>query len=157
MTGFEPEPYCCQCISTIETSISLKSIKKYGYSLCEDCQIWFSTKVFYTTQETLQLYFALRRLEIKAELEKKEELKRSDIRISGSAILIEVDTQHHNHNHEQTIKDLHQQLSHPASNDHPVRIPSPLIKWELPQVTRLIYNAVYRHDNARIFPKSRRA
>ncbi|HEX4851133.1 MAG TPA: hypothetical protein VFV08_10020, partial [Puia sp.] len=52
--------HCQQCNSAIDLLVSDKSIKKYGYSLCEDCQIWFTTKVFYTTKETIQLYFTLK-------------------------------------------------------------------------------------------------
>jgi hypothetical protein len=62
---------CQQCSSKLQVYQYNKSLKKFGYVLCEDCQIWFISKVFNTTKEMMAFYFTLKQRGVPVLLEKK--------------------------------------------------------------------------------------
>ncbi|PWT75243.1 MAG: hypothetical protein C5B59_09440 [Bacteroidetes bacterium] len=130
---------CQQCNSAIDALHSDKSVKKYGYSLCEDCQIWFITKVFNTTRETIQLYFALKARGIHPVLEVKEGLKRNEIIFPQFDIHIEVDChQHHHYHRDEALKDLENICQGYQGGICELQIPQALIRWNLNETADIL-------------------
>jgi hypothetical protein len=140
---------CCQCNSRIEQAAYNFSIKKYKFPLCEDCQIWFIGKIFHTTKETLQLYFALKHKGLPVNLEKHYRYKKAEIIVQEANLHIEVDRTHTQANIAQALLDLKNKQT--ASQD-PVltlKVPESLVKFNMEQTTDLIERCVMENLSAR--------
>jgi hypothetical protein len=139
MIEFSNDHFCLQCNSKIDSKVSEYSLKKYKFPLCEDCQIG---KVFNTTKETIQLYFALKGKGILAQLEKHDKFKRVDIAIEESQLHIEVDGSQQNYNVTEALQDLKRTYLDIPNGSITLRIPNSLVKFNIDQTSEIIYKLV---------------
>jgi very-short-patch-repair endonuclease len=134
--------FCLQCNSKIDAKTFEYSLKKYKFPLCEDCQIWFIGKVFDTTKETIQLYFALRGRGVTAQLEKHDKLKRVDIAIEESHLHIEVDSVQQNYNVTEALQDLKKTYFDLPDGFFTLRVPNSLVKFNIDQTSDIIHKLI---------------
>ena len=139
--------FCLQCSSQIDSKTFEYSQKKYKFPLCEDCQIWFIGKVFNTTKETIQLYFALKGRGIRAQLEKYDNLKRVDIAIEESQLLIEVDGSQQNYNVTEALHDLKKTYFDLPNGSVTLKVPNSLVKFKIDQTSDIIYHLVIENKS----------
>jgi hypothetical protein len=140
---------CCQCNSRIEQATYNFSIKKYKFPLCEDCQIWFIGKIFHTTKETLQLYFALKHKGLAVNLEKHYKYKKAEIIIAQAKVHIEVDRSHGQANMAQALLDLKNLPGDARDPFLTLKVPEVLVKFSMEQTTDLIQRHVIENMTAR--------
>lgn len=133
---------CLQCNSQIDEATFHRSMKKYKFPLCEDCQIWFVGRIFHATPETIQLYFALKGRGIAAQLEKPDQYKRADIAISGSNLHIEVNGSHQNYNATEALRELKKYLNDFNQESITLKIPGSLVKFNIEQTSDIILKIV---------------
>ena len=97
MKSYNDSHLCClDCAAPITISVFIFSSTNFGLSLCMHCQATFKEKSRKTTKETLDLYIALRKKKVPAELEKWDGHKTIDIAVVPARVNIEVDGQQHN-------------------------------------------------------------
>jgi hypothetical protein len=137
-----PRHTCLQCNSRIDPPTFQRSIKKYKFPLCEDCQIWFLGKIFHTAPETLQLYFALRSKGIDARLERQNRYKRTDIAIQSRNLHIEINSAHQHHNALEALEELRTHTNVSEAGKTLLRIPGSLLKFHIEQTSYIIQQIV---------------
>ncbi|MFN3773848.1 DUF559 domain-containing protein [Cloacibacterium normanense] len=81
-----------------------------------------------TTEETIRLYFALKKREVPAQLEKYDGFKHIDIAVPEAKINIEVDGIHHNFNSTQALRDLKRTYHSFLKGYYTLRIPNSLVR-----------------------------
>ncbi|HEV3252109.1 MAG TPA: hypothetical protein VGZ71_14210 [Puia sp.] len=142
MVDSSKDHFCLQCNSKIDSKAFEYSLKKYKFPLCEDCQIWFIGKVFDTTKETIQLYFALKGRGLTAQLEKHDKLKRVDITIEESRVHIEVDSAQQNYNVTEALQDLKKTYFDFPDGSITLRVPNSLVKFNIDQTSDVIHKLI---------------
>jgi hypothetical protein len=136
------KPTCCQCNSGIDRSTFNFSLKKYKFPLCEDCQIWLVGKIFHTTKETLQLYFALKNKGLPVKLEKHVKYKKAEIIIQEANLHVEVDQTHQHGNLAQALQDLYSNQNEWQDSVLTLKVPEALVKFNMEQTSDLIEKCV---------------
>jgi very-short-patch-repair endonuclease len=113
-----------------------------------DCQDWFRDILDFTTatDESINLYFALRARNVPAELEKNDGFKTIDIAVPEAKVYIEVDGGHHNLSAKQAMSDLNRTLHAYKKGYLTLRIPNSLVKHHLDEAADKIteYLAISR-------------
>jgi len=97
---------CVNCNDDIDTNVYRYSFQNYGFPLCYACQKTLKNKIDETTDETIRLYFSLRKRGVPAQLEKNDGYKTIDIAVVAAKVNIEVDGTHHNYSYQQALADL---------------------------------------------------
>jgi hypothetical protein len=90
------------------------------------------------SQEARDLFFALKRLGVPAELEKYDGFKRIDIAITDAMVNIEVDGGHHNYDAKQAMTDLKRTIYSFKKGYLTLRIPNSLIRANLEETAMFI-------------------
>lgn len=131
---------CIECGCNICQSVFDYSISNMGHPLCMNHQKWLNT-VYYnssTTPQAIELYFALRRRGVPAELEKWDGYKTIDIAVTEAKVNIEVDGKHHNYNHQQALSDLKRTFYSFQKGYLTLRIPNSLVEWSIEETADYI-------------------
>jgi len=92
----------------------------------------------YATEEAIELYFALKRRNVPAELEKVDGFKSIDIAVPHAKVNIEVDGGHHSYNSEQAFTDLKRTLYSFRKGYYTLRVPNSLVRNNLEETADLI-------------------
>ena len=131
---------CTNCNEYIYQNVFDYSISNFGFPLCLDCQNWYRYGIEkgITTNETLQLYLALKFRGIPAEIEKFDGFKTIDIAIVEKRINIEVDGGHHNFNSKQALSDLRRTYHSFLKGYLTLRIPNSLVRNHLEETADMI-------------------
>jgi len=95
---------CIECDQYIPKEVFDYSSQNFNVPLCRHHQNWIRN--IESTQESIDLYFALKIRGVLAELEKCDSYKAVDIAIPEAKVNIEVDGAQHNFNHRQALADL---------------------------------------------------
>lgn len=140
MKYYKPYYNCNNCRASIVEKVSIYSNENFGHPLCIDCQNWLRGKLFETSvsQETIDLYLALKQRNVPAELEKFDGYKTIDIAVVKSKVNIEVDGGQHNFNAEQALQDLKRTYHSFKKGYLTLRIPNSLVKYHLEQTADYI-------------------
>lgn len=131
---------CIECGCNICQSVFDYSISNMGHPLCMNHQKWLNT-VYYnssTTPQAIELYFALRRRGVPAELEKWDGYKTIDIAVTEAKVNIEVDGKHLNYNHQQALSDLKRTFYSFQKGYLTLRIPNSLVEWSIEETADYI-------------------
>jgi very-short-patch-repair endonuclease len=99
-------------------------------------------KIGFTTQQTLALYFLLRKKGVPAQLEKFDGFKTIDIAVVEAKINIEVDGSHHNTKHDQALADLKRTYYAFEKGYYTIRIPNSLVINHLAETAEYVANFV---------------
>jgi hypothetical protein len=103
MTNYDQ--YCCiECEEHITWEVFNYSTENFSVPLCRHHQNWIRN--IESTNETVDLYFALKIRGVPAVLEKYDGYKHIDIAIPEAKVNIEVDGAQHNFNQRQAFADL---------------------------------------------------
>jgi hypothetical protein len=132
--------FCIECGCNISHSVFDYSVSNIGHPLCIDHQRWLNT-IFYnssTTPHAIELYFALKRRGVPAELEKWDGYKTIDITVTDAKVNIEVDGKHHNYNHQQALSDLKRTYFSFQKGYLTLRIPNSLVEWSIEETADYI-------------------
>lgn len=131
---------CINCSENIHQNVNQFSIENFGFPLCRNCQSWYIDGVEskHTTNETLQLYLALRSRGVPAEIEKFDGYKTIDIAIVERRINIEVDGMHHNTSPQQALSDLQRTYFSFLKGYLTLRIPNSLVRFHLDETADMI-------------------
>ncbi|MCU0431803.1 MAG: endonuclease domain-containing protein [Cytophagaceae bacterium] len=138
MKGFDFD--CHNCFDKIDQRVSAYSNQNLGVPLCIPCQGWFRDILNYSsaTNESIDLYFALRRRGVPAVLEKNDGYKTIDIAVPEAKVNIEVDGGHHNFSHKQAMSDLQRTLYSYKKGFATLRIPNSLARYHLEEAAEMI-------------------
>ena len=140
---------CIECGCYIQQKVFDYSLNNYGHPLCRSHQQWLST-IFYnssTTPQAIELYFALRRRGVPAELEKWDGYKTIDIAVTDAKVNIEVDGKHHNYNHQQALSDLKRTFYSFQKGYLTLRIPNSLVEWSIEETADYITEFLIESKN----------
>jgi hypothetical protein len=131
---------CIECETSIDATIFNYSTEQYGHPMCRDCQDWYQGILVYSTatDEAIDLYFALKKRGVPAQLEKNDGFKTIDIAVPDAKVNIEVDGQHHNFNPKQAMSDLKRTYHSFKEGYLTLRIPNSLAKYHLEDAAELI-------------------
>lgn len=140
MNLYEEEIKCQNCKVEITEKISKYSELHFGYPLCKSCQDWLKDIADTTsaTNESISVYFALKKRNVPAQLEKSDGFKTIDIAVPHAKVNIEVDGGHHIYNVKQAMSDLKRTLHSYKKGYSTLRIPNSLAKHDLDQAADLI-------------------
>jgi very-short-patch-repair endonuclease len=140
MIHYNQHPECVQCEIDIDAKVFSYSTQIFGHPLCRKCQDWFRDILEYSTatNESINLYFALRQRGVPAQLEKSDGFKTIDIAVPQAKVNIEVDGGHHNYNAGQAMSDLKRTLYSYKRGYSTLRIPNSLAKHDLDEAADLI-------------------
>lgn len=138
---------CLNCHKSIDGNVYLYSKEHYGFNICIKCQKWLDHQI--TTNEVLDLYFALKIRGFEPELEKYDGYKHVDIVFERPKLHIEVDGAQHNRNTNQALSDLKRTFYSLRDGYMTIRIPNVLVRNELNETTDylidLILERYYKH------------
>lgn len=132
--------FCIECANQINQSVYDYSLNNYGHPLCRYHQDWIS-KIYNNssvTPQAIELYFALKRRGVPAELEKWDGYKTIDIAVTASRVNIEVDGKHHNYNPHQALSDLKRTFFSFQKGYLTLRIPNSLVEWSIEETADYI-------------------
>lgn len=131
---------CIECEINIDNAIFNHSTEIFGQALCRNCQDWYQGILVYSsaTDEAIDLYFALKKRGVPAQLEKNDGFKTIDIAVTDAKVYIEVDGQHHNFNSKQAMSDLKRTYYSFKNGYLTLRIPNSLAKYHLEDTAELI-------------------
>lgn len=129
---------CANCNSFISKDVFYYSTSNYNNPLCLNCQHWFKHIIQFTTQETFDLYIALKQRNVPAEIEKSDGYKTIDIAIVEARVNIEVDGGHHNFNPNQALSDLQRTYHSFLKGYLTLRIPNSLVRFHLQETADMI-------------------
>lgn len=140
---------CIECGCYIPQNVFDYSLNNYGHPLCRSHQQWLSN-IFYnssTTPQAIELYFALRKRGVPAELEKWDGFKTIDIAVTQAMVNIEVDGQHHNYSHQQALSDLKRTFYSFQKGFLTLRIPNSLVEWSIEETADYITEFLIENKN----------
>lgn len=120
---------CVECNSFLDWKVYNYSLENFGAPLCYDHQNWIRSSK--ATEHALDLYFALRRRGVPAQLEKFDGHKTIDIAIPECRANVEVDGMQHNYNPRQALSDLKRTYFSFLKGYFTLRVPNSLIKYDL--------------------------
>ena len=134
------QEHCIECNKHIDNRVYNYSTENFGHPMCIPCQNWFKDMVEHSsaTNESIDLYFALKRRDVPAILEKNDGFKTIDIAVPHAKVNIEVDGAHHNYSSEQAMRDLHRTLYSFKKGYSTLRIPNSLARHNLEEAADLI-------------------
>lgn len=140
MITYNKRQNCLQCDVDIEDKVHSYSTFTLGHALCRKCQNWFRDILDYSTatDESIELYFALKRRGVPAHLEKNDGFKTIDIAVPHAKVNIEVDGGHHNYSSRQAMSDLRRTLHSYKKGYTTLRIPNSLAHDNLEETADLI-------------------
>lgn len=141
--------FCIECGCNISQSVFEYSLNNIGYPLCMNHQKWLSD-IFYnstTTPQAIELYFALKRRGVPAELEKWDGFKTIDIAVVEARVNIEVDGKHHNYSHLQALSDLKRTFYSFQKGFLTLRIPNSLVEWSIEETADYITGFLIESKN----------
>ena len=120
-----------------------------GHPLCMNHQQWLNNiySNSSTTPQAIELYFALRRRGVPAELEKWDGFKTIDIAVTQAMVNIEVDGQHHNYSHQQALSDLKRTFYSFQKGFLTLRIPNSLVEWSIEETADYITEFLIENKN----------
>lgn len=129
---------CLECGDPIDPNVYDYSCEHFHAALCRPCQDWLRNKQHETTPETIELYFALLKRGVPAELEKFDGHKTIDIAVTVAKVNIEVDGGHHNYDHRQALADLQRTYYAFKKGYLTLRIPNSLVTNSLDDTAKYI-------------------
>ena len=132
--------FCIECGCNISQTIFEYSVNNMGYPLCMYHQKWLNA-IFHnstTTPHAIELYFALKRRGLPAELEKWDGYKTIDIAVTDAKVNIEVDGKHHHYSHQQALSDLKRTYFSFQKGYLTLRIPNSLVEWSIEETADYI-------------------
>ncbi len=100
-TYYRNSHYCSECITSIEFELYQSSVKLYKVPLCVSCQEKFNGRSDNATPQARNLYMALKRRGIPAELEKYVGRLTTEIAIPDAMVNIELESGPNNLNSKQ--------------------------------------------------------
>lgn len=127
---------CIECNDYLEWNTYNYSLEKFGAPLCYHHQGWIRN--IKATGQALDLYFALRRRGVPAQLEKWDGYKTIDIAIPECKVNIEVDGIQHNYSSHQALSDLKRTYFSFLKGYLTLRIPNSLIEYNLDETAEYI-------------------
>jgi very-short-patch-repair endonuclease len=132
--------FCIQCGFNIPYEVYEYSVNHFGHPLCRNDQDWIRNMLWdeYTTQQTIDLYLALKAHDISVEIEKYDGYKHIDIAIPRAKINIEIDGFHHHLNPYQALQDLKRTYYSFKKGFFTIRIPNSLIENRLDDAVEYI-------------------
>lgn len=140
---------CLNCHKGIDGNVFLYSRENYGYNICIKCQSWLKRLLEHTTNEVVNLYFALKQRGFEPDLEKFDGHKHVDIVFERPKLHIEVDGIQHNQNTKQALSDLKRTFYSMQDGYLTLRIPNVLVRNELNNtvdfIIELILERYYKH------------
>ena len=135
--------YCNICKVTISEKVYKYSMDRYGKALCMNCQKTFSTPKTATityqnrekiTPQAIKLSNALKRVDIKHELEYWDGHKHVDIAIPWAKLYIEIEGRQHGFNPKQILSDETRDTSSQKEGYYTKRIPNEWVDRDAQQV-----------------------
>lgn len=131
---------CVQCGFYLSYEVFEYSLNHFGFPLCREDQNWIRNMIWddYTTQQTIDLYLALKSHGVPAEIEKFDGYKHIDIAIPKHKINIEIDGFHHHSNPYQALQDLKRTYHSFRKGFFTIRIPNGLIENRLEDAVEYI-------------------
>ena len=129
---------CIECNYFLNYDTFNYSVYEFGLPLCRQCQNWLREIKHETTEQTLDLYFELKKRGVPAEIEKFDGFKTIDIAVPEAKVNIEVDGKHHNFNPHQALADLKRTYYAFRKGFLTLRIPNSLIEYHLDETADLI-------------------
>ncbi len=131
---------CVICNEYVHQIVYTYALDNFGQPLCRACQDWYRYGVENnkTTNETLQLFLALKARGVPAEIEKFDGHKTIDIAIVEKRVNIEVDGIHHNANPQQAFADLQRTYFSFLKGYLTLRIPNSLVRNNLEETADMI-------------------
>lgn len=131
--------HCNECLSEIEHKVHIYSLKNYGYSLCRKHQDWYCDMLLdtSTTDQSTDLYFALKRRGVPALLENNDGHKTVDISVPDAFVNIEVDGKQH-FNSSQALRDLKRSLHDFRKGIFTIHVPNALVQKNLEECADLL-------------------
>jgi len=141
--------YCMECGCNISQNVFDYSVNNMGHPLCMNHQQWLNNiySNSSTTPQAIELYFALRRRGVPAELEKWDGFKTIDIAVTQAMVNIEVDGQHHNYSHQQALSDLKRTFYSFQKGFLTLRIPNSLVEWSIEETADYITEFLIENKN----------
>jgi hypothetical protein len=138
---------CLQCQKEIENAVYNYSTQNYGHALCKSCQSWFKNVTSYSTatKESVNLYFALKKLQVPAFLEVNDGFKTVDISVPDAKVHIEVDGKHHTHNPNQALADLKRTVHALKDGFITLRVPNSLVQHNLDEAAKWVCDLLIEH------------
>jgi very-short-patch-repair endonuclease len=142
---------CLECHIAIDRDVETYSKKQFGVLLCFSCQQKLRKYIrIYTTDETLNLYFALRKRSVPAKLEKFDGYKTIDIAVVDAKVNIEVDGPQHNFNSRQALSDLKRTLYSFKKGYLTLRIPNSLVRNNLDETADYIIDILNLNKDQKV-------
>ena len=129
---------CSICRTSIEMAVFEYSMKKFKVPLCITHQRSFGKVRGTATQEAIDLYEALKKRGVPAELEKYVGGMTVDIAIPEAMVNIEVDGIHHNADPRTALQDLKRTFHAFRKGYLTLRIPNSLVKFSLDETAQFI-------------------
>ena len=140
---------CLNCCKSIDGNVYLYSKENFGYHICMPCQKWLIRQLKHTTNEVVDLYFALKLRGFEPELEKFDGHKHVDIVFERPKLHIEVDGIQHNQSIKQALSDLKRTFHSMVDGYMTLRIPNTLVRNELNEtadyIVEYILERYYKH------------
>lgn len=130
--------HCSECNSSLDLSVYEHSIGKFKIPLCHHCQESFKTRFKDASQETRELYHALKRRGVHAQLEKNTGLMTIDIATSDAIVNIEVEGLAHNYSAKHALADLKRSYHAFKRGYLTLKIPISLLKSNLEETAQYI-------------------
>lgn len=138
MKTYKTKCVCLDCGAALQQPVYQYSTTQLGLPLCLGCQNVFKEKSQKATKDSLELYLALRRRGVPAELEKWDGHKTIDIAVTEARVNIEVDGMQHNFNSSQALADLKRTFFAFKKGYLTLRIPNSLVRSHLEQTADFI-------------------
>lgn len=129
---------CIDCAAPLTTAVFIYSSSTFSLPLCIHCQLSFKEKSNTSTKETRELYIALRKRKVPAELEKWDGYKTIDIAIVHAKINIEVDGEQQHSYSRMELSDLTRTYYSFRNGYLTLRIPVSLVKYHLEETAEYI-------------------
>ena len=140
---------CLNCHKSIDGNVYVYSIEHYGYNICIRCQGSLDSQLEFTTNEVVDLYFALKNRGFESEMEKFDGHKHIDIVFERPKLHIEVDGIQHSQSPKQALSDLKRTFYSLQDGFMTLRIPNVLVRNELNKTVdyliELILEKYYKH------------
>ncbi|MCW1149163.1 endonuclease domain-containing protein [Flavobacterium lacisediminis] len=132
--------FCIECGYNISTEIYDYSLNHFSHPLCRIHQDWIRALLWdnYTTQQTIDLYLALKTNGVPAVIEKFDGYKHIDIAIPKHKFNIEIDGMHHHYDSNQALRDLKRTYHSFRRGYFTIRVPNTLVDERLNEAVEYI-------------------
>jgi len=132
--------FCVECYCFVSYEVFQYSISNFNYPLCRNHQDWIRglLRDNFTTQQTIDLYLALKTNGVPAEIEKFDGYKHIDIAIPRHKFNIEIDGMHHHYNSNQALSDLKRTYHSFRRGYFTIRVPNTLVDERLNEAVEYI-------------------